>query len=122
MGRTTSLLTSDEIKIVQDLNDRVQSAVPIPLGVSNLQTWLIFTDGAVEGDAPTGSVGAVGGVLVAPNSRVVHHFGGECPGWLMSHLLVHSHHPIHEVDSSFALVYDLGATFWWRTNSPLYRQ
>ena len=95
MGRTASELTSKEVEVVLALHDRVKHAVPIPMGISNLQTWIIFTDGAVEGDVPTGSVG---GVLVAPNHQIVHHFGGQCPDWLMAHLSAHSCHPIHEVE------------------------
>ena len=93
LGRTTSDLMSDEIGVVQALHDRVKSAVPIPMGISNLQTRIIFTDGAVEGDVPAGSVG---GVLVAPNHQIVHHFVNQCPDWLMSRLSGHSLHPIHE--------------------------
>ena len=61
----------------------------------NLSTWIIFTDGACEGDV---AVGSVGGALVAPNHRIVHHFGAVAPDWVMKGLLLHSKHPIHELE------------------------
>ena len=48
-----------------------------------------------EGDAPSGSIG---GVLVAPNHQVVYHFGCLAPDNVMSVLLTHSSHPIHELE------------------------
>ena len=94
-GRATSRVSTDEIQVVQRLCQRVQTGTAIPMGIQNLETWLIFTDGACEGDVPSGSIG---GVLVAPNHRVVHHFGCLAPDNVMSLLLAHSSHPIHELE------------------------
>ena len=88
-------LSASEIDVIENLCERVHSAVPVPMGITSSATWIIFTDGACEGDAPSGSVG---GVLVAPNGRVVHHFGSVAPQWVMDQLLVHSRHPIHELE------------------------
>ena len=81
--------------VVLTYAERVQTGTAIPMGIQNLETWLIFTDGACEGDVPSGSIG---GVLVAPNHRVVHHFGCLAPDDVMSLLLAHSSHPIHELE------------------------
>ena len=58
LGRTSPvLLPDDEIKGVQRLCLRLETGKAILLGIRNLDTWLIFTDCACEGDTPTGSVG-----------------------------------------------------------------
>eukprot|EP00435_Cladocopium_sp_Y103_P073476 s702_g43.t2 len=101
LGRTSSTLTEDEVLIVRRLRSRVESGSSIPMGVQSLSTWLIFTDGACEGDAPCGSVG---GVLIAPNHRIVHHFGSQAPQNVMSFLLQFSRHPIHELEMIPVLV------------------
>ena len=95
LGRTTHKLSLAELEVVERLIERVRTAVPVPLGIDTLTTWIIFTDGACEGDAVTGSVG---GVLVSPNMRVAHHFGATAPVWIMEKLLACSQHPIHELE------------------------
>ena len=94
-GRTSNTLTTAEIEIVRRLHGRIDSGTAIPLGIKNLETWIIFTDGACEGERPCGSVG---GVLISPNRRIVHHFGDKVPTSLMSVLLGFSSHPIHELE------------------------
>ena len=93
LGRMSSKLSRTEIDVVKSLCDRVNSAVPVPMGITSSSTWIIFTHGAWEGEVPSGSVG---GVLIAPHGRLVHHFGSVAPQWVMDRLLVHSRHPIHE--------------------------
>ena len=95
MGRTSNTLTTDELRIIHNLCHRVETGKPIPLGVNNLETWFIFTDGACEGEVPSGSIG---GVLVAPNHQVIHHFGCTAPDDIMDLLLRFSSHPIHELE------------------------
>ena len=65
-GRTTSTLSVDEIQVVRRLCQRVKTGTAIPREIQNLETWLIFTDGACEGDVPSGSIG---GVLVPLTTR-----------------------------------------------------
>ena len=72
LGWMSSKLSLAEIAVVQSLCDRVNSAVPVPIGITSSSTWIVFTDGACEAEVPSGSVG---GVLIAPNGRLVHHFG-----------------------------------------------
>ena len=95
LGRTSSKLSPAEVEVVKRLLVRVETAQPIPLSVASLETWIVFTDGAVEGDEPSGSVG---GVLIAPNHRIVHHFGSVAPKAVMDSLLRCSKHPIHELE------------------------
>lgn len=92
-GRTTNTLTNDEIEIVKRLCKRVDTGTAIPLGIKNLETWLIFTDGACEGETPSGSIG---GAMVSPNHRVVHQFGCRARDNLM--LLSFSSLPIYELE------------------------
>ena len=76
-------------------NFEFETASCIPISLRTLCTWFIFTDGACEDSSTTGSVG---GVLVAPNRSVLHHFGGTATQNVMSHLLRFSSHPIHELE------------------------
>ena len=92
---TSSALNEGEIAVVQKLLARLESAKPIPVCLNSLATWLIFTDGACEENS---LVGSIGGVLVAPNHRVVHHFGGDATKEVMSLLRETSQHPIHELE------------------------
>ena len=95
LGRMSTKLSDSEVGVVQCLCDRVSSAIPVPMGIGSAATWIIFTDGACEGEYPKGSVG---GVLVAPNGKLAHHFGSVAPQWVMDKLLEHSRHPIHELE------------------------
>ena len=101
LGLTSSILDECEISVVQKLFDRLGSAKPTPLGINNLSTWLIFTDGACEDSSTTGSIG---GVLIAPNHRVVHHFGCNATVEVMHHLWLSSRHPIDEFEMIPVLV------------------
>ena len=94
-GRTSTKLAPAELVVVRNLYARVETAVSVPMGILNLSTWIIFTDGACEGDE---AVGSVGGVLIAPNHRMVHHFSAVAPEGVMKALLRHSKHPIHELE------------------------
>ena len=73
----------------------MNSGSAVPVSLKCLSTWLIFTDGACEGSGPTGSIG---GVLVAPNHQAIRHFGCTVPNSVMQILLVHSKHPVHELE------------------------
>ena len=95
LGRTSPVLSPKELRVVQRLCLRVEEGKAVPLGLRDLATWIIFTDGACEGEQPSGSVG---GAIVAPNHRLVHYFGDKAPGTLMSVLLRSSSHPIHELE------------------------
>ena len=54
------------------LRDRVLNAPPLCIEKSSLETWIVFVDGACEGSDKL--VGSIGGVLMSPTGRLVHHF------------------------------------------------
>ena len=91
----TVTLTEADLDVVLNLRDRVAVGRPVSISTSHLSTWLIFTDGAVEG---VEKVGSVGGLIVSPNHQILHHFGGTVPKDVMARLLLRSKHPIHEVE------------------------
>ena len=91
----SSKLSAQDLEVVVNLRDRVAVGKPVSISVSHLNTWLIFTDGALEGES---KIGSVGGLIISPNHRVLHHFGGTVPDALMQKLLSRSKHPIHELE------------------------
>ena len=78
------ILMQPEIKALTFLKERVFVAPPIKLTSSSLECWIIFTDGAVEGDE--GKVGSVGGVLCSPSGQCRSFFGAEVATNIMSRL------------------------------------
>jgi hypothetical protein len=114
LGRTSSVLDEDGVRVVAKLLSRLESAKPIPLGVRNLETWLVFTDGACEEGS---TIGSIGGVLV------VHHLGCEAAPEVMSHLLKFSRHPIHELEMTIPVLVSL--RLWgqllWMSGGSFYR-
>lgn len=63
MGRVCKL-SEPELQVASKLLHRVECSDPVPISLSVLDTWIIFTDGACE-SGPT--VGSIGAVLIAPN-------------------------------------------------------
>ena len=94
-SRRSDELTEEMRDLLIILKARVCEANPIIIQSSLLDTWFVFTDGALEGDDKKGTVG---GVLVDPSGRCVNHFGSEIPGAVMEVLLRYSSHPIHEIE------------------------
>ena len=88
-------LSESDLSVIMNLRDRIAVGKPVSISVSHLHTWLIFTDGALEG---TDKRGSVGGLIVTPDHRVLHHFGGAVPEEVMTRLLLRSKHPIHELE------------------------
>ena len=79
------------------LFSRVQSAEAIRITTTLLDNFLVFTDGACEGD--TEKSGSVGGVrVVGPNGQVLEHFSSKVPASYMSMLLKNSENPIYELE------------------------
>lgn len=95
LERRQDELTEDMRALIAVLKARVCEASPIVVDSTFLDTWFIFTDGALEGDD---SIGTVGGVLVNPWGYCVQHFGCKIPSNIMDLLLEHSKHPIHEIE------------------------
>ena len=48
------------------------NAPPLCIERSSLETWITFVDGACEGSDKL--VGSLGGVIMSPTGRLVHHF------------------------------------------------
>jgi hypothetical protein len=65
-------LTESEVSAIGFLLSRVQSAEALRITTTLLDNFLIFTDGACEGD--NSKSGSVGGVLVGPNGQILEHF------------------------------------------------
>jgi ribonuclease HI len=63
---------------------------------TNLRTWLIFSDGACEGEQ--NKEGTVGAILVNPEGELVQYFAEKVPASLMDKLLSQSSHPIFELE------------------------
>ena len=78
-------LTESEVSAISFLLSRVQSAEAIRITTTPLDNFLIFTDGACEGD--NSKSGSVGGVLVGPSGQILEHFSSEVPSCYMSALL-----------------------------------
>jgi ribonuclease HI len=89
-------MNENELSAINFLLSRVQSAEAISITTTMLDNYLIFTDGACEGDA--GKSGSVGGVLVGPNGQVLEHFSSEVPTSYMNLLLENSENPIYELE------------------------
>ena len=72
LGRKTVQLNDRDKSFLLFLRDRVLNAPPVCIESSSVDTWVVFVDGACEGqDVLTGSIG---GVLMSPAGRIVHHF------------------------------------------------
>ena len=89
-------LNESELSAINFLLSRVKSAEAIRITTTMLDNYLIFTDGACEGD--TEKTGRVGGVLVGPNGQVLEHFSSKVPINYMNSLLENSDNPIYELE------------------------
>jgi len=95
-GRTQSGLTSVELKALRFLKERVLTAPPTKVQPTSLQTWIIFSDGACEGELE--KEGTVGAVLVSPEGVVCRYFSERVPQQWMEWLLTTAKHPIFELE------------------------
>ena len=89
-------LNDKEMQAVAYLIQRVSEARAIEIGPVSLDTFLIFTDGACEGDSSR--IGSVGGVLVGPSGHCLQHFSSEVPTDFMREALACSANPIYELE------------------------
>ena len=95
-GRTQKALSGAELIALEFLRDRVLSAPPMRIQSTNFRTWLIFSDGACEGEQ--NKEGTVGAILVNPEGELTQYFAEKVPTRLMDKLLSHSAHPIFELE------------------------
>ena len=95
-GRIKEDLTQFELSVISFLKDRVLRAPPTRIQSTNLKTWLVFSDGACEGD--NNKVGTIGGVLISPDGIPCHYFSEVVPERWMRYFLSESEHPIFELE------------------------
>ena len=95
-GWTQKTLSSLELKAIEFLRDRVLSAPPMRIQSTNLRTWLVFSDGACEGEQ--NKEGTLGAILVNPGGELFQYFSEKVPQGLMEKLLSKSSHPIFELE------------------------
>ena len=95
-SRVQRSLRNPEINAIKFLRDRVLSAPPTCIKATNLQTWLVFSDGACEGE--TDKEGTIGAILVSPDGKLCSYFSERVPTELMQKLMLESAHPIFELE------------------------
>ena len=95
LGRKTVQLSMDDKASLLFLRDRVLNAPPVCIEGSSLSTWVIFVDGACEGQ--DNMVGSIGGVLMSPSGRLVHHFSSRASKRFMK-ACDYSLNPIYELE------------------------
>ena len=95
-GRKKETLTGFELNALAFLRDRVLGAPPTKIQSTNLATWIIFSDGACEGEVQ--KQGSIGAVLVSPAGQVVRYFSELVPQKFMEFFLLDSAHPIFELE------------------------
>ena len=77
LNENTHRLSTVELNALQLLRDRVLVSPPLTLSPSSLECWVIFTDGACEGDDR--KVGSVGGVIFDLAGKCRGYFGSTVP-------------------------------------------
>ncbi len=93
------------------LGDRVLNAPPLCIERSILETWIVFVDGACEGSDKL--VGSIGGVLMSPTGRLIHHFSSIAPDSFMT-ACNYSLNPIYELELLPMLVSVLAWGHLWK--------
>ena len=82
-------------RALEFLRMRVSSGEPLKIERCLHSTWLVFTDGACDQDAMTGSVG---GIIYDPSGQCLFYFGEEVPTAIMQDVFSRSKNPIHELE------------------------
>ena len=105
--RKTISLTPQVRAALFFLKDRVLVAPPLKLVPASLLCWIIFTDGASEGDDK--KTGGVGGVIISPYGSCHSYFGDAVPEFIMNRLCETSLNPIYELEVCPVLI---AANLW----------
>ena len=92
--KDVSLKPSD-IAAIKFLKDRVLKAPPVRISRRSLESWVIFVDGAGEGEGD--KLGTIGAVLINPWGRFLHHFSEVVPASFMERCS-YSKNPIYELE------------------------
>ena len=67
VGRKRETRGAKEVGALSFLKNRVLTAAPTKVMAANLSTWLVFSDGACEGEET--KLGSIGAVLIDPNGN-----------------------------------------------------
>ena len=94
-GRRTVRLSEQDKSSLLFLRDRVSNAPPLCIEKSSLETWIVFVDGVCEGSDKL--VGSIGGVLMSPTGRLIHHFSSVASDSFME-ACEYSLNPIYELE------------------------
>ena len=89
-------LAPHELTAIDFLARRVSEAEALKLSPVSLDTLLVFTDGACEGESDR--FGSIGGVIVDKAGRCYQHFSCEVPTDFMRVALSESSNPIYELE------------------------
>ena len=82
-----------QLAMISNIKDEVLEGEPLVLDRTPKSTFLIFSDGSLEGD-----VGMLGGILYDALDNPLSFFSGKLPEDVMSRLHICSDHPIYEVE------------------------
>ena len=104
--RAAKNLDDSSRRALQFLKQRVLSGPPLKIEKALHSTWFIFTDGACDQVAKTGSIG---GVISSPSGECSRFFGESVPPNLLEDLFSKSNNPIHELEVLPVLV---AASLW----------
>ena len=89
-------LESHELCTIEFLAKRVLEAETLKITPVSLDTLIVFTDGACEGEG--NRVGSVGGVRIDKTGRCYQHFSSEVPTDFMRVAMEDSSNPIYELE------------------------
>lgn len=89
-------LAPHELAAIEFLAKRVSEAETLKISSVSLDTLLVFTDGAREGESER--CGSIGGVMNDKAGRCFQHFSCEVPADFMRVALSESSNPIYELE------------------------
>ena len=95
-GRQSERLTLEELSTIRFLRERVINAPPTKISATCLSTWVVFTDGACEGEVS--KLGTIGAVLISPCGVALEFISEMVLSELMDTFLTLSKHPIFELE------------------------
>ena len=88
-------LKSSDLAAIKFLRDRVLRAPPVCISCRSLVSWIIFVDGACEGEVE--KRGTIGAVLIDPSGNFVHHIPEAVPDFFMEKC-AYPKNPIYELE------------------------
>ena len=95
-GKEKQFLGMKEKGALGFLRNRVLAAPPTRVMAANLNTWIIFTDGACEGESE--KLGSMGALLISPSGTAVEYFSEKVSEDWVKQFLEESKHPVFELE------------------------